>query len=110
MKFCKNWPYWLKGGVITATIGFFLVVIHLTIHSSVFFNHTEYPILLFFSYPGILLALALSSNFGCPLFWSDNNHFYCYPLENISAVIFSVVVYFILGMIIGWIVGKIKNR
>ncbi len=76
----KNWSYWLRGGVIGLILGFVL----------------EF---------GILITAKSCAD------WSFST---CSILENIiNKTILSLawgVVGIILGIIIGWLYGKIKNR
>jgi len=89
----KNWPYWLRWGLII-DVGFlilyglfvilllFLIKIGLGAYAVVFGGLINLLLLL----PGIFIG---KSNF---------------------IFVISVVFYFIVGAIIGWIVSKIKNR
>ncbi|MBS3085684.1 hypothetical protein J4225_03285 [Candidatus Pacearchaeota archaeon] len=76
----KDWPYWLKGGVIfeiLLIIGLFLIA--------------------FIKGEGLAILFLL-------IFFGGEN-----PWEMFTFLGF-LILYFILGAIIGWIYGKIRNR
>ena len=80
----KDWPSWVKGGVI----GIFLILLYL---------------LIFIISSDLLQLGERAFAFALPLFLvSGTNDF--------LGLIFTLIAYFVLGAIIGWIVGKIRNR
>ena len=100
----KNWSYWIRGGVILSMLyvlfGIFLLIL---------FYITDYVVITFL----IIYPLAfLSSNFVINTLFTF--------LENISGgsggfayiVIFiiNLILIFLIGALIGLIVGKVKNR
>ena len=92
----SEWPSWLKGGGIGSIVGLFILFIE-------FFFCGNY------SLTG--LAKVFCGTIAFPLF-PTNLLLY---MSSISTIIFNqipvtVVIYFILGAIVGWIVGKIRNR
>lgn len=102
----KKLPYWLKGGIITSVI---FIIIPIIIILGVFLIDAIFPVpeefgwygfigLWFITFPGYLF-------FGFDgLFRIDGFR------EIITTFILSLIIYFIIGSIIGWIYGKIKNR
>ncbi len=87
----KNWSYWLRGGVIGGVIG--LIVGLLVLFLRDIFNNSFLQVL---NLPSFVIAFALCYE-----------NLFC---SNIIYVISSFIVFFILGAIIGFIYGKIKNR
>ena len=90
----KNWPSWLKGGII-----FFFVHLIISIILFIFFFKGE------FNFAG-LFALSIDLPlflFGCSS--SDGLTFqrFCYPIAG-------SLFYFLIGAIIGWIYGKLKSK
>ncbi|MBS3114557.1 hypothetical protein J4448_05640 [Candidatus Woesearchaeota archaeon] len=98
----KDWPYWLKGGVIAVGI-IILVIVFLvpfgesdllgvgSVHSSGGGPYWMLPFL-----PGFILVLIFNPStkpLGYFLFYGT-------PL----------ILYFLIGAVIGWIVGKIKSK
>ncbi len=88
----KDLDSWLKGGIIgiivyiLATLVFW--IIGLIIGAGAFFAIPSLPSLFVFNFEA---SAGQSSN----LFW---------------VIIISILVYFLIGALIGWIVGKIKSR
>ena len=91
MKFWKNWPYWVRGGIIGGIIGLFM-----------------------------LIALWLCSSYmmHCllePIETIDVGGGSCYFKDyfSVSSLIYFGIPTFItvlVGLFIGWLYGKIKNR
>jgi TRAP-type C4-dicarboxylate transport system permease small subunit len=111
----KNWPYWLKGGIILsgisliASLGIMLIIFASEQGLEYIGSFIATPIFffaLFFSFFtatywfGTAMGVA-NSGTGWPSGWI---------LVVLFLSFFSVVVYFIIGAIIGWVYGKIKNR
>ena len=85
----KQKRYWLRGGIIS-TILLFLPLIYLQ-------NNFDWEILKeSVSFQVYILLNKL------PLLFSPSNQ--------VSKIIIALILYFILGAIIGWIYGKFKNR
>jgi hypothetical protein len=83
--FFKNWPYWLKGGVITIILE---------------------------AIWGCLQFLTLGAKRGLRIYFSDmNGNFHVeYVYTYVFAVFLFTIALFFVGAIIGWIYGKIKGR
>ena len=92
----KNWPYWLKGGVIGGIIPLGGILIGYLGHESIISG----LLYLLFAFP---VAIIL----GCGL---ENPNTICSLKATPFIIILSTIIYFLLGAIIGWIVGKIKNK
>ncbi|MFZ5955588.1 MAG: hypothetical protein ACOYT4_04115 [Nanoarchaeota archaeon] len=91
----KNLPAWLKGGIIGAIIIFIVNLI------SLFIIKLGYSMQLFFfiDYP----ALFLSDIFNLGIIFQGWQAY-------LILFIFLPLFYFIIGTIIGWIVGKFKSK
>ena len=97
----KNWPYWLKGGIIGATIGIFLVSLFLYASEG---EEISYPDILLWG--GYLFTWIPSVR---KLFF-DISQFTSYNYNVNVRIIGGPFFYILLGLIIGLIIGKIKNR
>ena len=104
----KNWPYWVKGGLISVSLPILSLVLVLI-----------QMILVKFFLPGFLFLITLfllsfvsyvpyqiASMLGIHLF--DLDAFGIFP--TIPGAIFVLCVWFIAGAVIGMIVGKIKSK
>ena len=99
----KEWPYWLKGGVIITIIGLILFFVGiLFIYLDLFFNpcHGDVCASGFLTSIGILFF----SVFAWPMMLAQNQDILIWTL------IISILQLFIIGAIIGFIYGKIKSR
>lgn len=72
------------------------------------------PIMSYLAAPGLFGGLILGGIFGCPFFsedWSGNpvGPAYCGPLEWTSVILLNIVLYFIVGAILGLIYGKFRR-
>lgn len=101
--FYKNWPYWLKGGVISVLIALMFTSIFLDegIYGGGFMN---------FGFAASMLVLAfLPMSLFCAFFslrcW-DMGSYAQFILLGLS---FNIIFYFIVGVIIGFVYGKIKK-
>lgn len=113
--FYKNWPYWLKGGVVGLIIGicvFVSVFPAISSDQSIDFFRTTliFPgiILYFLIYSdcaGAWLLEGLGGGKGLEPMWCSD--FY---IGVFIVLIVNLVFYFIAGAIIGLIYGKIKNK
>ena len=95
----KNLTSWLKGGVIGAIFATILSII----------------LILFGEYDGVftvfLALFVIFSNFLSGIFTGKCNVETCFKVINIYLYLaLYVIQFFILGAIIGWIVGKVKSR
>ena len=90
----KDWPYWLKGGII----GLSLLLLSLLVEFLLYLPFSGFGFLaLFYGYS----AEALISN---PTDFEYALYLYILPLVTV------IVVYFLAGALIGWIYGLIKKR
>lgn len=96
--------YWLSGGIIALIIGAVYVVIYL-----VALNNFNTEIWNWGIAPGIFLGIMFSVLLGCD-FWGGSNVGYCETLQAVSLVAVTLIIYFIGGMFLGWLYGKIKIR
>lgn len=103
----KNLPYWLRGGIVGSSLNILLFVLILVI-AKIF---GDYALILAFT----IVPFVSPFFFGVsPLFFLDlslpynlNIPFFVYQFLNI---LIPLIVYFVIGAIIGWIYGKIKVR
>jgi len=89
----KNWPYFFKGGIMFSLI---------SLVTGFILSSSGGEILLILTHgiaalPFILLYTLFD--------WQASA-----SKENLLITLFATITYFILGSIIGWIYGKIKNR
>ena len=87
----KDWPCWLKGGIILVSINLIMLILDFLI----FYGRGKACDVVC---PFSAVAFFITDI----LYWGGNS--------GTAVWIFSSVVLFILGAIIGWIVGKVGNR
>ena len=94
----KEWSYWLKGGIIGLVLGIVIFIVH-DIHPS----FETFALLYRLSFPSVLLLnffLGFAPLFRIPVMDARQIlHFFLIVLN-----------LFVVGVIIGWIVGKIRNK
>lgn len=99
----KRWPYWLRGGVIgvliLVIILFLSIILALIGKVDVILNNPFiYIIVKILASPTSILNLFPIDPINNSILW------YCF------GIISGVIVYFLIGAVIGWIVGKIKSK
>jgi hypothetical protein len=79
----KEWPYWLKGVIIGLIVGIIIMI--------------------YFAFPCMSL-------FSCKIIPGTDNS--CLnPLSCIArAIIISIIPFTIFGLLVGWIIGKLKRK
>lgn len=93
MKFWKNWPYWIKGGVLYLLIYYTVTILSFLIESNVF-----YTIRGILSAPILFLSgLDILKTCGIEI-----------PNTVLPATVYLSMLYFIVGSICGYIYGKTK--
>src|SRR3989344_2379867 len=98
----KNWPYWVKGGVV----GIFTVTILSLIPAGGFHGGR-----IWFLAPIFPLLLIGDREVVGRLFKFFNIDDIHNPiLANIKIALFLLLLYFVAGAIIGWLYGKFKNH
>jgi VIT1/CCC1 family predicted Fe2+/Mn2+ transporter len=95
----KDWPYWLKGGIVATLIPILVFVVNLVI--DVLVPPKGETFLFFFL---IVATPAL------PIFNAFFKSSIPYNITYIIFVVAILVMYFIVGSVIGWIVGKRKTK
>jgi len=94
----KNWPYWLKGGIIVSILYLIIGLILIkypcgdTMSGGQCWDFTMLFILISYSLLGILYRLGID------------------PQSKYLVLIATFLVYFVIGSIIGWIYAIIKSR
>lgn len=105
----KEWPSWLKGGMVLVII--YIILILLSVFTLYYDFTTWTSEVMFWTYVAIVsptefLSLILPIKFPLGIGFlggpSDS--------EMITSLIVLAIFYFFIGSIIGWIYGKIKNR
>ena|SRR3989338_1730977 len=101
MKFYKNWPDWLKGGVIFAmsAIVFWIILCAVGFIIRPSEDNGVAWILAFISVPLIIPAFIF------PSLRQVSQQFFIVPL-----ILASITMYFIIGAMVGFFYGKNKNR
>ena len=92
----KDWSYWLKGGVILGIIAIVVEVIDL-VAGKIFCSDP-------FAGNGASLCLFPTRVIELPIVMMIGIQ------NNLIILITSIVIWFLIGTIIGWIYGKIKGR
>lgn len=91
----KDWPYWLKGGIIGLIILFILYIFS-------YFSHIISNINLEFIFTFTINILAMPTFLVITRFVTDK--------PTLFLLIPSIIIYyFLIGVIVGWIIGKIKR-
>lgn len=97
----KDWPYWLKGGFT----GLFIIVLIFLLN--IFLDLIEGKVL--FGGEGNMLFFYFAS--GPALFiFSSLDKPSIGPMAFIIYLLFTLLEYLIIGILIGWIVGKFKSK
>ena len=97
----KNWSYWLKGGIIGLVIFLIITVLFQLLTSSISVVPTRSNLFVYFLMPGIISALMWCGD--CQAKGGE-------PIMISMMVVISIITYFLIGAIIGYIYGKIKNK
>jgi len=93
----KNWPYWLKGGIYTAIFGLVLDIIFLIgLKANIGFLRD-------------FLSRAIYQNIFLPIIYLFIQLKICDPNNCIVSPFLFIVELFLLGAILGLIIGKIKK-
>lgn len=97
--FWKNWPYWLKGGILIELIIIFVI--------SFFIFTKNFFIILYLFLPGQLLVFPLLNK--CVNLLAENPDCSVRKFIIPILIISSLLAYFIIGAVSGLIYGKIKS-
>lgn len=112
--FYKNWPYWLKGGLLGIIAMAVLIIILIPFGRSGWFITTPIYYYDWVFLPGIIVGFWLPDLTLFIKFWGFKTPYeintYSIILARTIVVVISVFIYFISGAIIGLIYGKIKNK
>ena len=115
MKFWKNWPYWLKGGVTFSIISLVLsLMITKYMPLNIILSGTNFvwiliPSIIISNIPIFTLFLLGFNEKTVNLLNAFPDAWY-FATPNLYALIFISIFYFIVGSIVGWVYGKIKSR
>lgn len=104
----KSWPYWVKGGII---VTFLWIIAFLIINIGI----KAFGAVLIIWGAGAIILQIFDKN--CSLlagFGGETSKCLLGQTGGISYTIFlilsNLIIYFIIGAIIGWIIGKIKSK
>ena|SRR3989344_1812488 len=102
----EDWPYWVKGGLLAVTIYIIVTIILIPFGQvkSGYFKDVPYWIM-YPNFVGYLLSLSLTPS-PKPGPFLD----FMISLNNLLIFIYSAIFYFLIGALIGWIVGKFKSK
>ena len=89
----KNWPSWLKGGIILIIIYALCTLIFLILPANII---TFIP---------QIFGIYVAGKTGQIAFFAEDAHF-----PYFFTILVNAIFYLIIGIIIGLIIGKIKNR
>jgi hypothetical protein len=95
----KEWPSWVKGGVISIYVTFSLIIIGFLV--SIIYPEILKILVIFFIWIHYIIPLE-ANNMG--------TGFIIMGIILISSPILSLLFFFLIGALIGWIYGKIKNK
>jgi ABC-type Na+ efflux pump permease subunit len=103
----KNWPSWLKGGIIAGIIFIILLILSLFIPSS---GCTDKPLpegyIMEDCAPINISSLLLLPSYLLLYFLEIHNDLLAMSI----AFLFSLLIYFLIGTLIGFIYAKIKSK
>lgn len=106
----KNFSYWLKGGAIGALVGFLYYLFLYVIEKSNFLRVFSYD---FFQIAFFLLSIVIVANylFYVKLFDLELTD-YSFPITESNFFVWLLVIieFFVIGSLIGFIIGKIKSK
>lgn len=115
----KNWPYWIRTGLIFAGLGFALILItEFIIKGFGYSAYVNIPIIgyldLFLKIPGQILLSPTSVISEC-IYQSDlgvKDYSWCPKRSTLDLAIYlgTLIIYFLIGAIIGLIYKKIISR
>jgi|SRR3989338_6984109 len=102
----KNWPYWLKGGIILSVIPLCVILIYFM----GFFGDSRFFVWISqLAYaPGLMLGLITLGLIGCGSFF--NNPSYCEYISFPIIILMNTTIYFIIGASFGKYYGKLKSK
>ncbi len=107
----KNWPYWLKGGILSLIILSIIAILTFRIPSLyTYFYVSEFHGDYFTNPPGFYYIFLLSLVY---IFIKGYFTFANHPIPLLTLfliIILTAVYYFGIGAFIGWIYGKIKSK
>lgn len=121
----KEWPYWIKGGIVLTIFEIVLCLLIYLFFQFDFLNDASFskPIIFILGMP-IVLSIFLGAyayNFmGCKWCFTKtlvevegatcSNPTYCDIIPMIIIILGVPIFSFLIGALIGWIIGKIKSR
>ncbi len=105
----KEWPAWLKGGIILAVIHLFVFAILVypayLRNKNVPAQYEPWPVTMIMTIPDFPVFVLLYSKFAYNLFGEALEGF-----ATIWIIIFGTLQWFVIGAGIGWIVEKIRGK
>ncbi len=102
----KDYPYWLKGGIVSLFLVIILTITLFIINPSCN-GECWFPLWnLVWILPSAIISAPLSAITGYDL-WDE---FLNFGGGYIGRILLPILFYFLVGAFIGWIIGKIKNK
>ena len=103
----KKLSYWLRGGIIGGVLAILFSLSSYILPDNLLYNSNFLGVIIsFMIFIPMVTALFISNLFGC--FFENGG--VCYYLNLTLGFVSMFVFYFIIGAIIGWLYGKIRNR
>jgi len=103
----KDYSYTKRGGIIGAVVGSLSVLIYDLNFLIIYYTHTPRLYFPFLNPIKELIEIPMTpvNLIAYFLGWAMP-----YPIVVVAALIINAILYGIIGIFIGWIIGKIKNR
>lgn len=109
--FWKNWPYWLKGGIIMNAIMAILIVLFYCLERLGFISIDISFLVTFLSFiPGAFLISPFLGGWSCFNMDGPCSIIVSNNIRTILIIVSNIIAYFIIGAVVGLIYGKIKNK
>lgn len=106
----KNWPYWLKGGIVTTLIIFFIDLFT----RPLFPYFRESFLILTFILWGLNIIIHYPSILILETFLEENKILFepkeLFTLVKVYVIPLSLLIWFIIGSVIGWLFEKLKKK
>ena len=101
----KNWSYWLRGGILFL-LGIEIISLIVYLLAFILSPYFAMPLIIFQGF-GVLLANLIFN-------WNPLDYVYSSPkmevIISLFVLISNAICLFIVGAIIGWIYGKVKEK
>ncbi|MFA5259489.1 MAG: hypothetical protein WC979_08675 [Candidatus Pacearchaeota archaeon] len=113
----KDWPLWLKGGIISSLIYIVPEIIHFIVVLLLFYHIGSsfltlfliltYLINILINLPTLFfLGLFGIKSYTLEIHWGTVGDWFSLSTPNLLLIISSILVYFMIGAFIGWLIGR----